>query len=111
MNKLSAPETERGRLQQACLGVLCEHQRDDASVSTYVSAKVSKQMNQENPLMSDEAKKPRLPVETPSDASDLDSLWLDSSLGDGITDVHYHEIPVGKPKDFFRTHPDKRFRR
>jgi hypothetical protein len=62
--------------------------------------------------MSDEAKKPRLrAVETPSDGSDLDSLWLDSSLGDGITDVHYHEIPVGKPKDFFRTHPDKRFRR
>ena len=36
----------------------------------------------------------------PDDAHDLASLWLDPKLGDGLVDVHYHEIPIGKPKDF-----------
>jgi hypothetical protein len=45
------------------------------------------------------------------DASDIEALWSDPMLGDGITDVHYNSVPVGKPKDFFRTHPDKTHRR
>jgi hypothetical protein len=48
---------------------------------------------------------------TPSDAKDFDTLWQDPGLGDGIVDMSYHNIPVGKPKDFFRTHPDSNYRR
>ena len=47
----------------------------------------------------------------PPDALDVDSLWLDPALGDGLVDVHYHEIPVGKPRDFFRVNPDPAYRR
>jgi len=65
--------------------------------------------------MSDEAtKKPKLevvPPVTPSDAQDIEALWLDPGLGDGITDTHWHQIPIGKPKNFFRVHPDPMFRR
>jgi hypothetical protein len=46
-----------------------------------------------------------------ADAGDINSLWLDPALGDGLIDVHYHNIPVGKPKDFFRVHPDPTYRR
>jgi hypothetical protein len=49
--------------------------------------------------------------ETPDDARDLAELWLDTALGDGIIDVKIHSVPVGKPRDFFRTHPDKAYRR
>ena len=52
-------------------------------------------------------KKPK----TPQDAIDFASLWQDPGLGDGITTGNYHTIPVGKPKDFFRTHPDQAYRR
>lgn len=59
--------------------------------------------------MTDEAipfkKKP-----APADAQDFNSLWVDPGLGDGITDVRHHAVPVGKPKDFFRTHPDAAYR-
>jgi hypothetical protein len=48
---------------------------------------------------------------TPSDAQDLESLWLDPKLGDGLADVHLHNIPIGKPKDFFRVCPDPAYRR
>jgi hypothetical protein len=47
----------------------------------------------------------------PADALDFASLWLDPALGDGIVEVNYLSIAVGKPKDFFRTHPDKDYRR
>lgn len=47
----------------------------------------------------------------PPDAQDFNSLWLDAGLGDGITDTHFHTVPAGKPKDFFRTHPDPAYRR
>ena len=47
----------------------------------------------------------------PEDALDVDSLWLDPKLGDGLVDVHYHNIPVGKPRDFFRVHADPAYRR
>ena len=52
-------------------------------------------------------KKPK----TPQDAIDFASLWQDPGLGDGITTGSYHTVPVGKPKDFFRTHPDQAYRR
>ena len=47
----------------------------------------------------------------PNDALDLDSLWLDPSLGDGLVDTHYHSIAIGKPKNFFRVNPDPAYRR
>ena len=47
----------------------------------------------------------------PDDATDFASLWLDPELGDGITNTSYHTVPVGKPKDFFRTVPDPAYRR
>ena len=50
-------------------------------------------------------------IGAPEDARDYESLWLDPALGDGIVDVHYHKVTVDKPKDFFRTHPDKDYRR
>jgi hypothetical protein len=66
-------------------------------------------------LMADEAtKKSKLEVvspATPKDADDIEALWLDPKLGDGITDTHWHKIPIGKPRNFFRAHPDKSFRR
>jgi hypothetical protein len=48
---------------------------------------------------------------TPEDATDFDSLWMDPGLGDGITDVSYHRVPAGKPKNFFRTIPNPAYRR
>jgi hypothetical protein len=54
---------------------------------------------------------PLKPKKTPDDAKDIESLWLDEKLGDALVDVHFHSIPVGKPKDFFRVHPDKIYRR
>ena len=51
------------------------------------------------------------PSGTPKDALDIDSLWLNPALGDGLVDVHYHDIPVGRPRDFFRINPDSAYRR
>jgi hypothetical protein len=45
------------------------------------------------------------------DAADIEALWLDPALGDGIVNVTYHTVPVGKPKFFFRTVADPAFRR
>jgi hypothetical protein len=45
------------------------------------------------------------------DASDFNDLWMPADLGDGIVDIRRTSITVGKPKDFFRVHPDKNFRR
>ena len=47
----------------------------------------------------------------PDDAADLDSLWLDPSLGDGLVDTHFHSVVIGKPKNFFRVNPDPAYRR
>jgi hypothetical protein len=60
-----------------------------------------------------EAAKPTPPKEhkPPDDALDLDSLWLDPSLGDGLVDTHHHDIAIGKPKNFFRVNPDPAYRR
>jgi hypothetical protein len=60
--------------------------------------------------MADE--KPALALVKPrSDAADLSDLWLDPALGDGLVDVGWQTIPVGKPKDFFRVHPHPDWRR
>jgi hypothetical protein len=70
--------------------------------------------------MSDEATKLRFeivspsasnPGATPSDAADIEELWLDPKLGDGISDVHWHDVPLGKPRNYFRVHPDETYRR
>jgi len=61
--------------------------------------------------VTDNTPAPETTTNIPSDASDFDSLWQDPKLGDGIVDVSYHSVPVGKPKDFFRTHPDPLYRR
>jgi hypothetical protein len=61
--------------------------------------------------MTEEAKpKPKLAV-VPADALDLSDLWLDDGLGDGITEEVRDRIPLGKPRDFFRMHPDPTYRR
>ena len=51
------------------------------------------------------------PLRQIDDASDIEDLWLDPKMGDGITDTHYHSVPVDKPKDFFRTVIDPSYRR
>jgi hypothetical protein len=62
--------------------------------------------------MADTDKKPKLEiVQTPPDASDLSDLWLNPELGDGLTETHFSSIAVGKPKNFFRVHPNREFRR
>jgi hypothetical protein len=61
--------------------------------------------------MTDEAIPFKKKPDAPDDAQDISSLWLDPGLGDGIVNVSNHNIPVGKPKDFFRVHPDPAYRR
>lgn len=51
------------------------------------------------------------PLRPVADAADIEALWLDPTMGDGITDTHYHSVPVGKPRDFFRTVTDPSYRR
>jgi len=56
-------------------------------------------------------KRPKLElVPPPGDALDLAELWLDPALGDGLVDVRFHEVPIGKPKTFFRVNPDPAYR-
>src|SRR5262249_22396985 len=66
--------------------------------------------NTRSRIMAEEIKKPKLEI-VPKDAKDLDELWLDPGLGDGIVDVSYHTVPASKPPDFTRTHPDPGYRR
>src|SRR5262249_61896055 len=62
--------------------------------------------------MSEKSDKPvKLVKPVPEDASDLSELWLDTGLGDDLTEENLHGISVGKPPGFFRVHPDKAFRR
>ena len=64
--------------------------------------------------MTDKPAAPKLGIVSPSltnDASDIEALWLDPAPGDGLTDTNWHTIPVDKPKDFFRVHPDPDYRR
>jgi hypothetical protein len=48
---------------------------------------------------------------TPDDAIDIEALWMDPALGDGLTDTSWTKIPIDKPRDFFRVHPDPSYRR
>src|SRR6185312_5846266 len=52
-----------------------------------------------------------VPSPTPNDALDVEALWLDPALGDGLTDTSWHSIPVDKPRNFFRVHPEPGYRR
>jgi hypothetical protein len=45
----------------------------------------------------------------PPDADDISRLF-DSEIGDAITEPVHNSITAKKPKDFFRTHPDKAYR-
>jgi hypothetical protein len=47
----------------------------------------------------------------PNDAMDIEALWQDQALGDGLTESSWQTIPVEKPRDFFRVHPAPTFRR
>jgi hypothetical protein len=46
----------------------------------------------------------------PADAADITALFIKSDQGDPLTTVTLHRIPVGRPKDFFRTVPDPAYR-
>jgi hypothetical protein len=46
----------------------------------------------------------------PADAVDIAALYIQSAQGDPLTSVSLHRIPVGRPKDFFRTVPDLSYR-
>jgi hypothetical protein len=46
-----------------------------------------------------------------ADADDIEALWEDDSLGDPLTTTHVHNIPVGKPKDFFWACSDRKYRK
>jgi len=47
----------------------------------------------------------------PPDTLDIACLWLDAKLGDGLVNIHFHSVPVGKPKAFFRVNPDPAYRK
>jgi hypothetical protein len=60
------------------------------------------------------AEKPKSEIISPSkpkDTDDIERLFLDDKLGDSLTTTTWHSIAVGKPKDFFRVHPDRGYRR
>ena len=46
-----------------------------------------------------------------SDTDDIEALWEDDELGDPLTTTHIHQIPIGKPKDFFWVCPDRKYRK
>jgi hypothetical protein len=49
---------------------------------------------------------------TPSAApDDIEELFDDPKLGDGISDAHWRSVPLGKPRNYFRVHPDPKYRR
>jgi hypothetical protein len=49
------------------------------------------------------------PAGLPDDTSDIARLF-DTTLGDTLTNGKFVSIAIGKPKDFFRTHPDPAYR-
>jgi hypothetical protein len=51
------------------------------------------------------------PLKPVPDAGDLDDLWIDTGLGDGITTPTLLTVPVDKPRNFFRVHPNIKYRR
>jgi hypothetical protein len=61
--------------------------------------------------VAEEVKKPKKPkLEVVKDTIDFAGLFESPSLGGDITEAHRHDVPVGKPGDFFRTHPNKEYR-
>jgi hypothetical protein len=46
-----------------------------------------------------------------TDTADLSDLWLDPGFGDALTETCWSNIPVGKPKDFFRVYDNADYRR
>jgi hypothetical protein len=46
----------------------------------------------------------------PADAADMASLFVDTGQGDPLTEAVTNQVTVGKPKDFFRVHPDLAYR-
>jgi hypothetical protein len=44
------------------------------------------------------------------DADDIAALWDDPGIGDPLTTEQVHSVPIGKPRDFFRTHPGVTYR-
>jgi len=53
---------------------------------------------------------PEIAYAPPSDLNDVNDLWVKSDQGDPLTAPTVSKIPVGKPKDFFRTVPDRAYR-
>src|SRR6266568_1430705 len=49
-------------------------------------------------------------VEPVPDLDDIGRLF-EPDLGDPITESAILNVPIGKPRDFFRTHPDRTYRR
>jgi hypothetical protein len=46
----------------------------------------------------------------PPDATDISALWIKTGEGDPLTHEVMHNVPIGKPRDFFRTHIDPAYR-
>jgi hypothetical protein len=42
---------------------------------------------------------------------DLADLWIDTGVQDPLAADQVHTVPFGKPRDFFRTVPDRNYRR
>jgi hypothetical protein len=45
----------------------------------------------------------------PPDAADIAALWTNTD-GDPLAETQLVKLKPGKPKDFFRTHPDPKYR-
>jgi hypothetical protein len=45
-----------------------------------------------------------------TDTFDIEQLWIDDGLKDPLATEHFHDIPIGRPRDFFRTVRDPSFR-
>jgi hypothetical protein len=41
----------------------------------------------------------------------MEELWLDPELGVSIADTKIHDVPFGKPKNYFRVNPDPKYMR
>jgi hypothetical protein len=42
----------------------------------------------------------------PDDAHDIAAAWLPTGLDDPLAETGLLSVPLGRPRDFFRTHPD-----
>jgi hypothetical protein len=46
----------------------------------------------------------------PPDASDIAELWISAGQGDPLTTATHLAVPIGRPREFFRTVPDPSYR-